>query len=440
MKPVTVPAAAVASLFLERQQLDRPRGRALTAANLARLVEDTGGLQLDSINVVDRGHYLTAWSRFGPFDRARFDALVYRDRVLFEFMAHVACLVPAAHLPAWRHVMLAARERAAYSGRWLRRHPRIADAVLDAIAREGPKSSSDFEHVRPRGAGKGWWNWKPATHALARLHLTGQLMVVGREHFEKRYDLFERFAPDWANVEPLSEQAFDRWHVRRSLHAMGVATEVDLRMYLTWPRVPATRRRPLVAAMLREGELVEVHVEHGGRGRWLALAEDLPALARAARRRAPSRGATLLSPFDSFLWHRERTKRLFGYDYRLEVYVPGHLRTHGYYTLPILLDGQLVGRADLKLHRASATLEARRVHFEPWVVRGEAPPVWGEPLARDAVLAGTADTLRSLAEFLGATRVKLTRAAPATFGPPLRRALGDAPARPRAAREPAGVA
>ena len=444
MKPPAFPAAAAAALFLERQHLERPRTIAFSAANLARFAEDTGGLQIDSINVVDRAHYLTAWSRFGPFDRAKFDALVYRDRVLFDYMAHVACFVPTAHLPAWRYVMLAARKRGAYSAKWLKSHPRVAAAVLDAIAREGPRSSSDFEHARPPGTGKGWWNWKPATHALVRLHRTGQLAICWREHFEKRYDLFERYAPQWAEVVPLTEEGFDRWHVTQSLHAMGAATETDLRMYITWPRVYATRRRPVLQAMLREGEVVEVGLEGAGRGRWLALARDLPALARAARRPTPCRGTTLLSPFDSLLWHRERTNRLFGYDYRIEVYVPGHLRKHGYYSLPLLHDGQLVGRVDTKLHRETSTLEARRLHFEPWLVAGDSPPVWGDPPDRDAVFAGTAAALHSLARFTGATQVRLARAAPAKFAAPMRRALREAipeatRARLRGTRAPAAV-
>ena len=417
----TFPAAAAAALFLERQHLERPRALRFSPATVARLLEDTGGLQIDSINVVERGHLLTLWSRFGPYERARFERLAYRDKAVLEYLAHVACFVPIAHLPAWRRAMLDLRQHS-FTATWLRKNRRIEREVMDAIRTRGPMASSDFAHTRPPGAG-GWWSWKPATHGLVRLWIAGFLAVVGRERFEKRYDLWERYAPEWLEVEPLPSDQFDRWHVRQSLHAMGAATETDLRMYLTWPRIKVTRRRPVLAAMLREGEIVEVAIDGAGRRtRWLALAEDVPALARASRRRTPT-GSTLLSPFDSFLWHRERTKRLFGFDYRLEVYTPGHQRTHGYYTLPMLHDGQLVGRVDAKLHRDHGVLEARRVQIEPWVGGRQPPPVWGAPLALEAVLAGVAESLASLASFTDASRVKLGRTAPARLGAPLRRAL-----------------
>jgi len=184
---------------------------------------------------------------------------------------------------------------------------------------------------------------------------------------------------------------------------------------------------------------LEIALE-GDAARWFALAANLPALAAAARRRHAARGSALLSPFDSFLWHRERTKRLFGYDYRIEVYTPGHKRVHGYYALPIYHDGHLVGRLDAKTHRAERRLEVRSVHFEPWLVKGTAAPAaaWGT-VAPEAALAGLADSLGSLATFVGASRVTLGRVVPARLRAPLARALRDvhpAPA-PGRARKPA---
>src|SRR5262249_46045818 len=156
---------------------------------------------------------------------------------------------------------------------------------------------------------------------------------------------------DTVASEPLDSVQFRRWHIGRSLHAMGAATDTDLRMYLTFPRMAAGERAATLRAMVRDGEVVEIEVA-GDRGRWYVLARDVEARAAAGRRRMASRGATLLSPFDSFLWHRERVARLFGFDYRIEVYVPPAQRTFGYYALPLLVDGQLVGRVDTKLHRA----------------------------------------------------------------------------------------
>jgi len=220
---------------------------------------------------------------------------------------------------------------------------------------------------------------------------------------------------------------------------MGAATGTDLRMYLSYPRIPAAERRRALDALLGTGEVVEIAVE-GDAARWLILARDLPALEAAARRRVAARGTTLLSPFDSFLWHRERTKRLFGYDYRIEVYTPGHRRVHGYYALPIYHDGQLIGRLDAKTHRAERRLEVRRVHFEPWVVSRGAPPAagWGA-VELDAALAGLADSLGSLLTFVGAERVTLGRVVPARLKAPLNRALRDARPAPTPAARSTGA-
>jgi hypothetical protein len=429
VSPPVVPLRAVAALFLERQHLARPRGRRLTAASLSRFAEDAGGIQLDSINVVERAHHLTLWNRFGPYDRGTLERLAYRRRVLFEYWAHAACLVPTVHLPPWRRAMADYSLRSRSWGGWLRKNGPLLAEVEGAIRREGPLGNLDFTRREPpRGRGRarraGWWDWKPATHALDYLWMSGRTMVHSRRHFQKRFDLAERVLPRMREVAAPERGEFLRWHMRRSLHAMGGATYADLRLYLTFPRMDAVERRDTLRAMLGTGEVTEIAV--GGQpGSWYALTADLPALARAGRRRAASRGSALLAPFDSFLWHRERSRRLFGFDYRIEVYTPGHRRVHGYYTLPILHDGQLIGRLDPKTHREDRRLEVRSLHFERWFARGEPPPAasWGT-VDRDAGLAGIAAALRSLAIFVGADHVTLGRVAPAAFTGPMRRALG----------------
>src|SRR5512134_3619981 len=149
------PIRAVTALFLERQHLVRPRAHPLSPARLGRFVEDVGGLQLDSINVLDRAHYLTVWSRFGPYDRAALDRLVYRRRLLFEYWAHAACLVPTTALPWWRRAMLDYRGRHTGWSDWLRRNARVLARVKDSVAANGPMGNADFEGRRPTGGG-GW--------------------------------------------------------------------------------------------------------------------------------------------------------------------------------------------------------------------------------------------------------------------------------------------
>jgi uncharacterized protein YcaQ len=422
------PLRAVAALFIERQHLDRPRGRRLTEPSLARFAADTGGIQIDSINVIDRAHYLTAFSRFGPYDRRSFDRLVYRKRVLFEYWAHAACFVPAAHFVFWRRAMLDYSLRTRGWGRWLQKNRTLVEQIEAAIRAGGPLGSADFERDR-KGGGGGWWNWKPSTHALDYLWMSGRALVHSRVHFQKRFDLAERLMSDALAEVPVSAAEFRRWHLRQSLHAMGAATATDLGMYLTFPRAAMTDRRRVLGEMLASGEVVRIAVENARAtaakdAAWYALASDLPHLAAAARRRAPSRGTTMLAPFDSFLWHRERTARLFGFDYRIEVYTPGHKRVHGYYVMPIFHDGQLIGRLDAKTHRAERRLEAKRIFFEPWFARGKTPPCasWGNVNIAEA-LDGVAEALHSLAQFVGAVEVSLGAVAPPALARSMKRAL-----------------
>src|SRR5215475_9771301 len=199
--------SAVTALFLERQHLARPQAATLTPARLTRFVEDVGGVQLDSINVVDRAHYLTVWSRFGPYDRARLDRLVYRRRLLFEYWAHAACLVPTTMLPWWRRAMLDYRVRHTGWSDFLRRNPKVLGRVKAAVAANGPMSGADFAEPRPSKGG-GWWSWRPVQHALHYLWMTGALTVHSRRHFHKRFDLLERAIPSALGSQAVSPEEF----------------------------------------------------------------------------------------------------------------------------------------------------------------------------------------------------------------------------------------
>ena len=415
-------------LAIAKQRLAGSTPRS-SPAKVLDVIRSIRCVQLDPISVVARSPLLVLRSRIDDFQPRHLDRLLYRDHSLFEYWAHAACLVPVEHFPSWRRAMLDYHTRSRGWARWLKKNRGTLAAVSQAIREGGPLGSADFAHRRPPRAAAGWWNWKPTTHALDYLWMSGTTLVHSRRHFQKRFDLAERLMPDALALPPLAAADFQRWHLRQSLRAMGAATEMDLRMYLSFPRVGAAERRRWLARLLETGEVREIDVhepDQGTRPRWYALAEDLPALAAAGRRRIAAEGTTLLAPFDSFLWHRERTHRLFGFRYTIEVYTPGHKRTHGYYTLPIFHDGQLIGRIDPKIHRAERRLEIKGVHFEPWFARGAEPPAaaWGR-LDRDAALAGLADTLRSLATFVGADpdTITLGSVAPASLRAPLKRRL-----------------
>ena len=429
------PPQAVRALFLHRQHLGRPRAHRLTPHRLTRFVEDVGGLQMDSINVVERAHYLTVWSRFGPYERARLDRLVYRRRLFLEYWAHAACLVPVSMLPWWRRAMLDYRVRHTGWSGWLRKNNRLLGTVTDLIRAGGPMGHAELEGRRPARGRRGWWDWRPVQHALHYLWMTGVLTIHSRRHFQKRFDLLERVLPAGVTAEAVSAEAFLRWHIERSLHAMGAAVELDLTHYLTYPRGATSARRAVLRTMIAEGLVTEIAVE-GSTARWLALTRDLPALGRAGRLPAVSHGTTLLAPFDSLLWYRDRVSRVFGFDYRIEVYTPGPKRIHGYYTLPILHDGQLVGRLDAKAHRGEHHLEVRHVHLEPWAARGQTPPRGGPALDRDGMLAGIAEAARSLARFVDAERITVARVTPGRLRGPFARALREAERAPDEPRAP----
>lgn len=383
----TVEREVVARLFLARQHLDRPFSRTLSAESLGRFMSDAGGVQLDSINVVARAHELTLWSRFGPYDRAELDRLVYGERVAFEYWAHAACWVAASDAGAWSRAMADYRRRHTGWSDWLKAQARVLRRVESEIRARGPLSSSDFERPAAQGKSTGWWDWKPAQHALHYLWMSGKLGVHSRKSFSKRYDLAERVLPP---VETMARAEFPRWHLRKTLRALGAAAAADLPRYMTFPRFSPDERRRALKALLKSGEVSELTVK-GLPGRWYALADDLGALDAPPK----PQGTVLLSPFDSLLWHRGRAKALFDFDYKIEVYVPAPKRVHGYYALPILHQGRLIGRADLKTHREEKRLEVRKIGFE-------AP-------ADAAALEGTATALKSLARFVGAERVTAPR-------------------------------
>ncbi len=424
MAPPVVSRRAVAALFIARQHLARPRDRRLTARSLLAFVEDVGGLQLDSINVVERAHHLTLWSRFGPYDRKVLERIAYRRRLLFEYWAHAACLVPASHFPSWRRVMLDYSVRTRAWGDWLKKNRAVLRAVEAAITANGPMSNADFAHRRAPGSAGGWWNWKPAAHALDYLWMSGRTQVHSRKHFQKRFDLAERLMPEAMGQEPLTPRGVPPL-APAAIAARHGGRERDRPAHV--PHLPAHRGWRKASALCAR-PWIEARSSRSRSGALAAAGwpspRTCPRWPRPHRKRRPASGTTLLSPFDSFLWHRDRTRQLFGFDYTLEVYTPGPKRVHGYYSLPIFHDGQLIGRLDPKTHRAENRLEVKAVHFEPWFAKGEDPPAasWGL-VDRDEALAGVGEALRSLATFVGADHVTVGRVSPPALGPALKRAV-----------------
>jgi hypothetical protein len=368
-------------------------------ARLRAALDQLGAIQIDSINVVARSHELVLAARAGAHDRAAFDRVVYRRRDGFEYWGHAASFLPMAQfrlcLPRMRRLAAATR------GWWAdirQRHHRLYGPVLDRIRAEGPLAASAFRD--PDGPRRGsWWDWAPAKHVLEDLFDQGVVLVHDRVNFERRYDLAERVLPPGVDTsEPTPAEAALELTLLAA-RALGVGTAADLADYY---RLRPAEARAALAEAVAAGLLQEVAVAG-----WAKPAYLLPGT------RVPRRVAhppVLLSPFDSLIWSRERTQRLFGFRYRLEVYVPAPRRVHGYYTMPVLAGGRLVARADPKHDRRDGRLLLRRLHLE-------APD---EP---DAAVAATAAAAARLAVHLGAGRVEAGDAMPADLAKRLRVAL-----------------
>jgi uncharacterized protein YcaQ len=330
--------------------------------DVARTVRGIGLLQIDSVNVLVRSHYLPLYSRLGPYDRQLLDDAAYdgRRRQLFEYWGHEASLIPVELQPLLRWRMQRAHKNGdgvwGSVARFGKEHASFCRDVLAQIVERGPLGVSDLATGGKRQGS--WWGWSQGKVALEWLFWTGQVTTHSRRRFERLYDLPERVLP--ARVLSSSTPAADeaqRELLRIAIRAQGVATERDLRDYF---RLPATDTKLRIAELVAARELLPVTVEG-----WRSPAYVTPDL--VVPRRVDARA--LLSPFDSLVWFRDRLHRLFDFHYRIEIYTPAHKRLHGYYVLPFLLGDRLVARVDLKADRTNGRLLVPNVHFEPWAER-----------------------------------------------------------------------
>ena len=331
----------------------RPAGE-VDRRRLRKLVDRLGVIQIDSVNVLVRTHYLPAFSRLGHYPREALEREAWgRKPTLFEYWGHEASFLPTQHQPLFRWRMERARAGATWTGlaRFGRERRDYIDEVLARVEKEGPLTGGDFAEG-PRQAG--WWNWSDGKHALEWLFWAGLVTTKTRRGFERVYDLTERVLPRAVTEAPTpSEADAHRALLRIAARAMGVATEGDLRDYF---RMPVAGTKARIAELVEAGELTPVSVEGWRQDAYLAPG------ARVPRRAA---GAALLSPFDNLVWRRERAERLFGCRIRLEIYTPAHKREHGYYVLPLLLGETIAARVDLKADRQAGVLRVQAAHLEP---------------------------------------------------------------------------
>jgi len=345
-------------IALAAQGFGAPRPAVVNGGHLRRTIDRLSLHQIDSVNVLVRAHYLPAFSRLGGYDRKLLDSAAWgrkSKRSMFEYWAHEASLLPLELHPLLRWRMAAAkrgeigwRSLRAFAGE--RRNE--ADAVLERIRAEGPLAASDFEHGKGQG---GWWGWGETKAALEWLFWAGLITTATRRaSFERVYDLPERVIPpailSLTTPDPANAK---RQLVERSARAHGIATPTDLRDYF---RLDPASARTAIAELVEDNVLIPVAVEGWKQPAFLHRDASMPRWIR---------GQALLAPFDPLVWERDRTERLFGFRYRIEIYVPADKRVHGYYVLPFLLDDRLVARVDLKADRQNSGLLVRQVTWEP---------------------------------------------------------------------------
>jgi len=389
---VAVDAGAPPAAELSRAQARRialaaqgfadPRPRGVPDVRLLRRVLGRVGLlQIDSVNVLVRAHYLPLFSRLGPYPVAMLDrASSQAPRELFEYWAHEASLVPVGTQPYLRWRMQRADEAWGGMRSIAAQQPELVARVLAEVRERGPLTAADIEHNAPRPTGNWGWNWSEAKRALEYLFWAGDVTSAGRSGFQRRYDIPERVLPPEVLATPTPDiAAAHRELVRIAARAHGVATERCLRDYF---RTGPVDTRQAIAELVESGELVPTAIEGWSRPAYLHRDARIP---RRVRARA------LISPFDSLIFERTRTEQIFGFRYRIEIYTPPPKRVFGYYVLAFLLGDELVARVDLKADRAARVLRVQSAHAEIG-----APSHTAEELAAE---------LRQLADWLGLERI-----------------------------------
>ncbi|WP_280294418.1 winged helix-turn-helix domain-containing protein [Nocardia abscessus] len=355
-------AAAARRTALAAQGFGARRPGRVTRRTVLGVLDRTQLLQLDSVSAVVRAHYAPVFSRIGPYDRTLLDQAAWsngtrRPRALIEYWAHEAALIPVEDWPLLRW-----RMRQYEHGRWsgmrkvVERNPTLGKDILDVITAVGAATAGEVErHLeldkpRPKGS---WWNLSDTKMICEQLFAAGALSVATRVGFTRHYDLTERVLPPDVLAREVAEQDAVRELVLRAATAHGIGTEADLRDYY---RLHRAQTEPAIADLVDAGELIPVEVAGWGKPAYLRAGAPTP-------RRVE--GAALLCPFDPLIFFRARTERIFDFHYRIEIYTPEHKRVHGYYVFPFLLDGELVGRVDLRAERANGRLSVPAAFAEP---------------------------------------------------------------------------
>jgi uncharacterized protein len=395
MSQLSITPNTVRLLLLHVQGLLHPPRRPAEKPDVLDAIRRMGMLQIDTINVVARSPYLVLWSRLGSYNPAWLDELLAEGR-LFEYWSHAACFLPIEDYPLYRSKMSEQIKRN-FSASWIERNSDLIQRILEHVRSQGEVRSSDFE--RKDGKSGGWWDWKDEKLALEYLHTAGELMIARREKFQRIYDLRSRVFPEWEDSQtPTLEETRDELTIR-AVRLLGAAPARWIPDYFRMPKtgLPARLKR-----LVDAGQLLEVDVQGWNEVGYIHP-ENLSLLEWAAGDEMVPTYTTLLSPFDPLVWDRERAKALFNFEYTIECYLPEAKRRYGYFTLPILHEGQLIGRLDAKAHRKEGIFEVKALHLEPRA-----------RLAQD-VAAAVGDAIQRCAQWHNTQQVIIRRSEPENF-------------------------
>jgi len=365
--PLKLTNAQARLLFLNRQELCRPPTPKLTHDDLLELIRALGFVQVDSINTVARAHHMILFARNQTYQPQQLKRLLETERSLFEHWTHDAAIIPTDFYVYWKHRFV--REEESLLNRWRTwRREGFEDAlatVFEKVKRDGPTRTRDIQTKREK-KGDGWWDWKPEKTALEYHWRTGNFAISGRDGFQKIYDHTENVIPAIHRDANVQVKTFVDWACQSALARLGVATSGEIAAF--WALVTPKESAQWVREQIAEKKLIEVVVESadGTPARKAvatsSLAEELGALA------PPQKRLRVLSPFDPLIRDRKRCLRLFGFDYRIEVFVPEAKRQYGYYVFPLLEAANLIGRIDMKGNKD--TLEVKKIWLEPGVKLG----------------------------------------------------------------------
>lgn len=396
---------AARTMLLEAQGLESLPDSA-TKEDVLGAVRRMGVLQIDSISVVARSPYLVLWSRLGFYEPRWLDELL-AEGALFEHWSHAACFIPIEDYGIYRRFMLDGYEK---TRAWISEHPEEIQRVMERVRERGSVRSVEFE--RTDGKAGGWWEWKPEKWALEYLFAAGELMITRRDpNFHRVYELRERVLehalPNWTDALAPTPEEVRRTFALEAVRALGI---VVARWVPDYFRTPKKGVAALLGELAEEGEILRARINGLDEPAYVH-----PDNAKMAERilsggPRPSR-TTLLSPFDPVVWDRTRALELFGFEYRIEVYTPAARRRYGYYVLPILHQGALVGRLDAKAHRKQGTFEVKAIHLEPNI-----------PM-NDGLVSGLSGALRSCAVWHGTPEVVVRWSGPPDLAEALRFAL-----------------